>query len=60
MCSWARGSRQVELYEHQRHIAATLQASLLPASLPEIAGLDVAVGYWASGPGTEVGVATCL
>ena len=36
-------------------IATTLQASLLPDSLPEIPGFDVAVRYWAAGEGTEVG-----
>ena len=43
------------LGEHQRMIAATLQASLLPDTLPEIAGLDVAVRYWAAGEGIIVG-----
>jgi serine phosphatase RsbU (regulator of sigma subunit) len=36
-------------------IATTLQASLLPAKLPEIAGVDIAVRYWATGEGTVVG-----
>lgn len=43
------------LAAHQRAIATTLQASLLPGSLPTIEGLDVAVRYWAAGEGTEVG-----
>ncbi len=43
------------LAEHQRLIATTLQASLLPSSLPPIPGVDVAVRYWAAGEGTEVG-----
>jgi len=43
------------LTEHQRMIATTLQASLLPESLPTIPGLDVAVRYWAAGEGTQVG-----
>ncbi len=43
------------LAEHQRLIATTLQASLLPSSLPEIPGVDLAVRYWAAGEGTEVG-----
>ncbi|HEX4492410.1 MAG TPA: SpoIIE family protein phosphatase [Acidimicrobiia bacterium] len=43
------------LAEHQRLIATTLQQSLLPESLPEIEGLELAVGYWAAGTGTQVG-----
>ena len=43
------------LGERQRVIAATLQASLLPESLPSIPGMDLAVRYWAAGEGTEVG-----
>ncbi len=43
------------LAEHQRLIATTLQASLLPSALPEIPGVDLAVRYWAAGEGTEVG-----
>ncbi len=45
----------IRLNEHQRMIATTLQASLLPAKLPEIAGVDIAVRYWATGEGTVVG-----
>jgi PAS domain S-box-containing protein len=45
----------IRLNEHQRRIATTLQASLLPAKLPDIAGIDVAVRYWATGEGTVVG-----
>ncbi|MEI2652574.1 MAG: SpoIIE family protein phosphatase [Microthrixaceae bacterium] len=36
-------------------IARTLQASLLPESLPRVDGVDLAVRYWATGEGTEVG-----
>ena len=43
------------LAEQQRVIANTLQASLLPATLPDIPGLDVAVRYWAGGEGSQVG-----
>ena len=43
------------LAQHQRLIATTLQASLLPNALPEIPGVDLAVRYWAAGEGTEVG-----
>ena len=45
----------IRLNEHQRMIATTLQASLLPAKLPDIAGVDIAVRYWATGEGTVVG-----
>jgi serine phosphatase RsbU (regulator of sigma subunit) len=39
----------------QREIAATLQASLLPPTLPDIPGVDVAVRYWPAGEGVDVG-----
>ena len=45
----------IRLTERQLMIATTLQASLLPDSLPEIPGLEIAVRYWASGEGTQVG-----
>ena len=59
--AWAVASRIAStlenrrLAEHQRMIATTLQASLLPKLLPEIPGLEVAVRYWAAGEGTTVG-----
>ncbi len=43
------------LHDQQRVIAQTLQRSLLPATLPSIPGLELAVRYWPSGEGTEVG-----
>ncbi len=43
------------LAEHQRDIATTLQASLLPGTLPSIPGIDIGVRYWAAGEGTVVG-----
>jgi PAS domain S-box-containing protein len=43
------------LYEQQRHIARTLQRSLLPASLPEIPQLDISTSYRPAAQGTEVG-----
>jgi PAS domain S-box-containing protein len=43
------------LAEQQRVIATTLQASLLPETLPTIPALEVAVRYWAAGEGTTVG-----
>ena len=43
------------LEELERHIARTLQGSLLPSSLPEIPGIDAAARYLAGGEGTVVG-----
>jgi len=43
------------LYTERTHIAQTLQASLLPDSLPAIEGWEVAALYRPSGAGTEVG-----
>ena len=43
------------LEERERHIARTLQASLLPQTLPEIDGLEAAARYLAGGEGTVVG-----
>lgn len=44
-----------ERYEQERHIAETLQHSLLPAALPRIFGLDLAASYQPGSRGTEVG-----
>jgi serine phosphatase RsbU (regulator of sigma subunit) len=43
------------LYEQQRDIAAILQQALLPRSLPEVAGAEVAVRHRPGRTGTEVG-----
>ncbi len=43
------------LYQERDHIARTLQESLLPETLPEVPGLEVAARYQPSGTGTEVG-----
>jgi PAS domain S-box-containing protein len=43
------------LEQRERQIARTLQASLLPARLPVIAGLEAAARYIAGGEGTLVG-----
>jgi PAS domain S-box-containing protein len=43
------------LVGQQRSIAATLQAALLPPSLPTVPGVDVAVRYWVAGAANEVG-----
>jgi len=42
-------------YRERSHVAQTLQASLLPAALPDIPGVDVAAEYLAAGEGMEVG-----
>ena len=39
----------------QRSLAQTLQASLLPPTIPEIPGVEVATSYRAAGQGAEVG-----
>ncbi|MDQ3990735.1 MAG: GAF domain-containing protein, partial [Actinomycetota bacterium] len=43
------------LYEEQSHAAHSLQKSLLPASLPEIPGMEVEARYRAAGESNEVG-----
>jgi PAS domain S-box-containing protein len=43
------------LIEQQTEIAQVLQSSLLPSTLPEIRGIDLAVRYTPAGEGTEVG-----
>jgi serine phosphatase RsbU (regulator of sigma subunit) len=43
------------LEERERHIARTLQGSLLPPSLPEIPGMEAAARYLPGGEGTAVG-----
>ena len=45
----------LRLSAQQRLIASTLQASLLPDTLPDIPGTDIAVRYWPTGEGAEVG-----
>lgn len=43
------------LYEEQAATAAALQASLLPAALPTVEGLDLAARYHSASPGMTVG-----
>jgi PAS domain S-box-containing protein len=43
------------LEQRERHIARTLQDSLLPRTLPEIPGLEVGARFLAGGEGTLVG-----
>jgi PAS domain S-box-containing protein len=42
-------------HEREQRVAETLQRSLLPESLPEIEGVELAARYLPAGPGTEVG-----
>ena len=54
----AQGAQALEragLYEHQRYIATTLQAGLLPRRLPEIPGAEVAARYNAGAQAMDVG-----
>jgi serine phosphatase RsbU (regulator of sigma subunit)/anti-sigma regulatory factor (Ser/Thr protein kinase) len=46
---------RARLFEQERHIAETLQRSLLPEQLPQLPGMDVAVRYLPAGAGMEVG-----
>jgi PAS domain S-box-containing protein len=53
-----RASTAIEnarLYAERTYVAETLQQSLLPASLPEVAGFDIAAVYSPAAGGTEVG-----
>ncbi|HZD65623.1 MAG TPA: SpoIIE family protein phosphatase [Acidimicrobiales bacterium] len=43
------------LLETERDIASTLQASLLPKTLPDVPGVDLAVRHWPYLQGTQVG-----
>ncbi|MGH8902216.1 MAG: SpoIIE family protein phosphatase [Egibacteraceae bacterium] len=42
-------------YQHEHHLAETLQRSLLPDALPRIFGLDLAAYYQPGSRGTQVG-----
>jgi anti-sigma regulatory factor (Ser/Thr protein kinase)/PAS domain-containing protein len=46
---------QARLFEREHGIAATLQRSLLPEALPEVAGLDLSARYLPAAAGSEVG-----
>ncbi|MEA2565176.1 MAG: hypothetical protein QOD49_353 [Actinomycetota bacterium] len=46
---------RARLFEAQRHIAMTLQASLLPPGLPEIPGVEIAARYRPASATSEVG-----
>ena len=47
--------QNARLYARQRTVAETLQHSLLPEQLPEVAGIETAARYVAGGPGVEIG-----
>ena len=51
----AQALERAELYEYQHHIATTLQEGLLPKSLPEIAGAELAARYNAGARAMDVG-----
>lgn len=51
----ASSIENLRLHEREREIAATLQRSLLPSSLPDMPGIDTAVRYWPHGTASEVG-----
>jgi PAS domain S-box-containing protein len=51
----ASSIENLRLYEQQRLIARTLQRSLLPAALPSIPAVEIAVRYWPAGEANEVG-----
>jgi serine phosphatase RsbU (regulator of sigma subunit) len=46
---------RARLFDAQRHIAMTLQASLLPPGLPEIPGVEIAARYRPASATSEVG-----
>ena len=47
--------RNAQLYTERSHVARTLQASLLPQSLPDVPGVEIAARYMAAGANNEVG-----
>ncbi len=51
----AMGLDNARLHERQSHIAGVLQRSLLPRSLPEIQGFELASSFMAAGEAYEVG-----
>lgn len=51
----AEALENIWITDEHRHISATLQAALLPPSVPAIPGLDVAVRYWPAGAAAQVG-----
>jgi PAS domain S-box-containing protein len=51
----ALATRRAQLHEEEHRIAVVLQRGLLPKSLPEVTGVEVAAHYEAAGLGAEVG-----
>ncbi len=51
----ALATRRAQLHEEEHRIAVVLQRGLLPKSLPNVAGVEVAAHYEAAGLGAEVG-----
>jgi PAS domain S-box-containing protein len=51
----ALAADNARLFSERAYVARTLQASLLPHSLPEIPGVELAARYLAAGEGNEVG-----
>ena len=51
----AQALERAGLYEYQHHVATTLQEGLLPKSLPEIAGAELAARYNAGARAMDVG-----
>jgi len=51
----AAGLANAETFAREHTVAETLQHALLPATLPEVAGLDLAVNYLPASDGVHVG-----
>jgi len=51
----AAAIENAERYQRERQIAHTLQSGLLPPSLPDVPGMEVAAVYRATGDGIHVG-----
>jgi PAS domain S-box-containing protein len=51
----ALAADNARLFSERAYVARTLQASLLPHSLPDIPGVELAARYLAAGEGNEVG-----
>jgi PAS domain S-box-containing protein len=47
--------RRAELHEREHRIAVELQRGLVPKSLPEVSGIDLAAAYVVAGRGAQVG-----
>ena len=51
----ALAADNARLFSERAYVARTLQASLLPHTLPEVPGVELAARYLAAGEGNEVG-----